>query len=102
MNIRESFFDNFALLADAPNGVAKLRELILQLAVEGKLVRQNPNDESASVLLGRIKTEQGKVRRNKNKEPTLLLANEDRKPPFELPSSWIWARLSDVGHEWGQ
>ena len=97
----QTFFVNFGLLADAPNGLAKLRELILQLAVEGKLVRQNPNDESASVLLGRIKTEQDKIRKKK-KEPTLPLANGDRKPPFELPSGWIWARLSDVGHEWGQ
>ncbi|MEZ4529195.1 MAG: hypothetical protein R2941_25055 [Desulfobacterales bacterium] len=53
----ERFFENFAFFADAPNGVQKLRELILQLAVQGKLVPQNPKDEPASVLLDRIKTE---------------------------------------------
>lgn len=66
----ETFFENFELLTDAPNAVVKLRELILQLAVQGKLVRQNPNDEPASVLLEKIKEEKkylldkGKIRHN--------------------------------------
>lgn len=51
------FFENFELLADAPNGVQKLREMILQLAVMGKLVPQDPNDEPASMLFEKIEAE---------------------------------------------
>lgn len=47
--------NNFALIADAPNGVAELRELISQLAPQGRLVLQDPTDEPASVLLEKIK-----------------------------------------------
>jgi hypothetical protein len=50
----ETFFEQFAIFAEAPNGVAKLRELILQLAVQGKLVPQDVNDEPASVLRSMI------------------------------------------------
>jgi len=45
-----TFFDNFERLAEAPNGVGKLRELILQMAVQGRLVPQDPNDEPAAVF----------------------------------------------------
>ena len=53
----ETFFENFGFLVDTPNGVEKLREIILQLAIHGKLVPQNPNDEPASVLLMKIRAE---------------------------------------------
>ena len=85
---------NFNLLATAPGGVARLRELILTLAVQGKLVPQNPGDEPASVLLQKIRVEkdqliaEGKIRRDK---PLAAIADEDK--PFELPLGWEWMRL---------
>ena len=53
----DTFYENFELMAGVPNGVQKLRELILQLAVQGKLVSQDPNDEPANVLLERFRIE---------------------------------------------
>lgn len=78
-------------------GIKKLRELILELAVRGKLVPQDPNDEPASELLKRIATEkaelvkQGKIKKQK----PLLEISEDEKP-FELPSGWEWVRLGQL------
>ncbi|KQN68498.1 type I restriction endonuclease subunit S [Serratia sp. Leaf51] len=78
-------------------GIKKLRELILELAVRGKLVPQDPNDEPASELLKRIAAEkaelvkQGKIKKQK----PLPEISEDEKP-FELPRGWQWARLQDI------
>ena len=89
--------DNLPLLAGAPNGIKKLRELILELAVRGKLVPQDPNDEPASELLKRIANEkarlvaEGKIKRQK---PLAKIDAEDQA--FKLPVGWAWARLSDV------
>ncbi|CAB5533255.1 restriction endonuclease subunit S [Providencia hangzhouensis] len=84
-------------------GIKKLRELILELAVRGKLVPQDPNDEPASELLKRIAAEkaelvkQGKIKKQK----PLPEINEDEKP-FELPEGWEFMRMGHVGHDWGQ
>ncbi|MDP3425019.1 MAG: restriction endonuclease subunit S [Burkholderiaceae bacterium] len=84
----------FDLLATAPGGVARLRELILTLAVQGKLVPQNPADEPASALLKRIRAEkdrliaEGKIKRDKPLAPI----GEDEQP-FELPPGWVYCRL---------
>src|SRR5262245_59567270 len=56
----EIFFENFEILADAPGSVPRLRELILQLAMQGKLVPQDAVDESASVLLEKIRAEKAR------------------------------------------
>ncbi|EPB9885834.1 restriction endonuclease subunit S [Yersinia enterocolitica] len=78
-------------------GIRKLRELILELAVRGKLVPQDPNDEPASELLKRISAEkaelvkQGKIKKQK----PLPEISEDEKP-FELPVGWEWVRLPEV------
>ena len=88
---------NLNLLATAPGGVAKLRELILTLAVQGKLVPQDPADEPASVLLQKIRAEKDRLiaakalKREKN-EPALT----DDELPFELPDSWSWVALGEV------
>ncbi len=88
------FFEHFDHLADAPNRLQKLRELILQLAVQGKLVPQDPNDEPASVQLERIrlkKEDQNKQRRLWNAE------QQAHDVPFELPHNWKWMKLGEVG-----
>ena len=86
---------NLDLLATAPGGVARLRELILTLAVQGKLVPQDPADEPASVLLQKIRAEkdrliaEGKIKRDK---PLAAIAEEEK--PFGLPQGWEWVRLN--------
>lgn len=84
--------DNLPLLAGAPNGIKKLRELILELAVRGKLVPQDPNDEPASELLKRIAEEKARLLAEgqiKKTKPLAAMAEEDQ--PFELPAGWKWA-----------
>ena len=79
------------------HGIKKLRELILELAVRGKLVPQDPNDPPASDLLEKIAREkarlikEGKIKKDK----PLPEISEDEKP-FELPERWAWVYLSDI------
>jgi type I restriction enzyme S subunit len=88
---------HFDLIAQAPGGVARLRELILTLAVQGKLVPQDQSDEPASELLKKIRAEkdrliaEGNIKRDK---PLPEIGDEDK--PFELPASWTWARFAEV------
>ncbi len=89
--------DNLPLLAGAPNGIKKLRELILELAVRGKLVPQEPSDEPASELLKRIAEEKARlVAEGKIKKQKPLSERDAEDPAFELPAGWAWARLADV------
>ncbi|HCJ7723849.1 TPA: restriction endonuclease subunit S [Citrobacter freundii] len=77
-------------------GIKKLRELILELAVRGKLVPQDPNDEPASVLLKRIAAEKAElVRQGKIKKQKPLPEISEEEKPFELPVGWEWVRLGD-------
>lgn len=89
MNLK-TFFDNFELLTDAPNGVAKLREIILQLAVQGKLVSQDPNDEPASFLLQKIDNEQGRI----IGIITDKVSKQEEK--FNIPASWKWVYFERI------
>ena len=94
-----NFDQLFATTAQAPGGVARLRELILTLAVQGKLVTQDANDEPASELLKKISAEkerliaEGKIKKDK----PLGAITEDEKP-FELPVGWEWVRISLLAH----
>ena len=94
----------------------QLKNSILQMAVQGKLVPQDPNDEPASVLLERIRAEkerlikEGKIKREKN--PSVIFRGADNLPyekigegepvciadevPFEIPESWEWVRLGSI------
>jgi type I restriction enzyme S subunit len=89
--------DNFELLYTTPETIAKLRQAILQLAVQGKLVPQDPNDEPASVLLERIKVEKERLLKEKKirKADMLPLVSAD-EAPYELPSGWKWVRLENL------
>ena len=75
-----------------------LRQKILDLAIHGKLVPQDPNDEPASVLLERIKAEkerlikEGKIKRSKQSKT----ACDKQHYPFELPEGWCWCKLGDL------
>ena len=79
----------------------KLRQKILDLAIHGKLVPQDPNDEPASVLLERIKAEkerlikEGKIKRSKKSAKTSDTPHYENVP-FEVPEGWVWCRLGDV------
>ncbi len=79
-------------------GIKKLRELILELAVRGKLVPQDPNDEPASELLKRIAAEKAElVKQGKIKKQTPLPEISEEEKPFELPEGWEWVTLATVG-----
>ena len=91
--------DHFDLLIDRPEAVEALEQTILQLAVRGLLVPQDPTDEPASVLLQKIRTEknhliaQGKIKRDKPLPPIT-----DEEKPFELPKGWEWMRLGGLAN----
>lgn len=76
----------------------KIRQQILQDAVQGKLVPQDPVDEPASKLQEEIKAEKDKLVREKKirKEKPLPTINQE-EIPFEIPKNWVWCRLSEVG-----
>ena len=78
----------------------KLRQKILDLAIRGKLVPQDPNDEPASVLLERIRVEkeqlikEGKIKRSKKSAATDKSHYEN--VPFEIPESWVWTTIDEL------
>ncbi|MFM2006821.1 MAG: hypothetical protein RLZZ09_2476 [Pseudomonadota bacterium] len=95
--MNELWLQHLDLIAAAPDGVKRLRELILELAVRGKLVPQDPNDEPASELLKRIQAEKARlVAEGKIKKDKPLPAIGEEEQPFELPVGWEWVLLGDI------
>lgn len=93
-----TFFAHFERLTDAPKAVARLRELVLQLAVQGKLVEQDERDEPAAPLLERIAAERKRlVKEKKIREAKPLPPVSNSEKPFAIPDSWQWVRLGDIG-----
>ena len=88
----DTFIEHFATFAAAPNGVAKLRELILQLAVQGQLVPQDQNDEPAAVLVKQI-TKFREEATGRAVSIAMLTADD---LGFPLPTGWIAARFGDL------
>jgi type I restriction enzyme, S subunit len=87
----------FDQISKAPDAIPRLRRFILDLAVRGKLVEQDPNDEPAAVLLTWIEKEKsrlisvGDLRNQKS-----LPLNEDQIP-FDIPPNWVWSQISQIG-----
>lgn len=87
----------------APDGIKKLRELILTLAMQGKLVPQDPNEQPASDLLQEIEAEKQRlVKEGQIKKPKPLPPVAEEEKPYALPQGWEWVRLRDICHDWGQ
>ena len=90
----ERLRENFELLYDAPETVTELRQAVLQLAVRGKLVPQDPSDEPASVLLERIEAEKKRLyAEGKIAKPKKLPPIQPEEAPFGVPEGWEWVRL---------
>ncbi|MBN5271192.1 restriction endonuclease subunit S [Serratia marcescens] len=89
---------HFDTLFTTEASIDALKQTILQLAVMGKLVPQDPNDEPASELLKRIEQEKAQlVKEGKIKKQKPLPSVSDEEKPFELPIGWVWCRLPDLG-----
>ena len=88
-------------VADAPDAVPRLRRFVLDLAVRGRLVEQDPADEPASELLKRIAAEKarlvkaGEIRKRKTLPPV-------EEPPFDIPENWSWRPIREITSDRGQ
>ena len=88
--------NNLTPLTTRPDQIKALRQTILNLAVRGKLVPQDPNDEPASELLKRIAIERNALVEQKTIRRTPVAAIDEGEPPFEVPHRWEWSRIGDA------
>ena len=87
----------FDTLFTTEHSIDKLKQTILQLAVMGKLVRQDPNDEPASELLKKIAKEKARLgKEGEIKKQAALPEITEEEKPFELPNEWEWVKCQDI------
>ena len=87
----ERLLAQFARISEAPDAIARLRRFILDLAVRGKLVEQDPEDEPVLLLLDEIKSRMRRLRLNH-----AFSVIDPSEIPFDEPSGWTWCRLGEV------
>lgn len=89
---------HFHTISEAPDAVARLRRLILDLAVRGKLVEQEVEDEPASELLARVRTTKARLTKAGKMRPEKARPVLDTAMlPFPIPATWQWSQLSEIG-----
>ena len=94
----EHLLTHFARLTDAPDAIPRLRRFILDLAVRGKLVEQDPNDEPAAELLRRIAAEKKRlVEAGEIRKPKAIVPLNETGMPFVLPANWRWSQIAEIG-----
>ena len=85
---------HFDIALETPNGIKKLRELILTLAMQGKIVPQDANDQPAGELLKEIEAEKKKlIADGKIKEGKPLPEIKPDEVPYEVPKGWAWVKI---------
>jgi type I restriction enzyme S subunit len=85
----ERLLELYERISEAPDAIARLRRFVLDLAMRGKLVEQDPADEPASVLLKSITSK---------KSPGRSFTKADTVPSYDLPGNWLWISFGDVHH----
>lgn len=96
--ITQTFLKKFSTLVDTPESIDKVENLILQLAVQGKLVPQEPSDEPVEDLLKRVELERKRlIKEGKLKKESQLEPIKGEEIPFSIPIGWQWVRLGSIG-----
>ena len=98
----EVILENLDLFSSELDRVSTLRDFIIELSVKGELVVGDSSDTPADVLLASTALERIKLEKLKAIRVRKTLPGEYSDPPYQIPKSWAWARLSDVGYELGQ
>jgi type I restriction enzyme, S subunit len=100
---RELLLQHFNRISEAPDAIPRLRRFILDLAVRGKLVEQDPGDEPATELLKRIQAEKVRlIKEGKIKKEKSLAKIQADELPFGLPAGWEWVRIRQITSDRGQ
>lgn len=94
----ERLIELYDRAAEAPDAVDRLRKFVLDLAVRGKLVEQNPEDEPAEELLKRITAEQARlVKAGEIRKPRPVPPLDPEDIDYSAPTGWVWTQISEIG-----